>query len=57
MAVVIRFKEDGEVEMKDGGGKISPVLKFTRPEWDAFIDGVRNGEFDRFGKEEFVSDI
>jgi Domain of unknown function (DUF397) len=57
MAVVIRFKEDGEVEMKDGGGKISPVLKFTRPEWDAFIDGVRNGEFDRFGKEEVVSDI
>ena len=24
-----------------------PVLNFTPTEWDAFIGGVRNGEFDR----------
>ncbi len=25
-----------------------PVLRFTPSEWDAFLGGVRNGEFDRF---------
>jgi hypothetical protein len=25
------------------------VLEFTPDEWHAFIGGVRNGEFDRFG--------
>jgi hypothetical protein len=29
----------------DAGG---PVLRFTPREWDAFIGGVRNGEFDKF---------
>ena len=24
----------------------SPVLSFTRSEWDAFVRGVKNGEFD-----------
>jgi hypothetical protein len=27
----------------------NPVLRFTPDEWHAFIGGVRNGEFDRFG--------
>ena len=26
------------------------VLRFTPDEWHAFLGGVRNGEFDRFGK-------
>lgn len=30
-------------DSKDQGG---PVLDFTRAEWQAFLDGVRNGEFD-----------
>jgi hypothetical protein len=30
----------------DMGG---PILAFTPDEWHAFIGGVRNGEFDRFG--------
>jgi len=25
------------------------MLRFTPDEWHAFIGGVRNGEFDRFG--------
>ncbi|ANY06528.1 DUF397 domain-containing protein [Pseudonocardia sp. HH130630-07] len=24
-----------------------PVLRFTAEEWDAFVSGVRDGEFDR----------
>lgn len=26
------------------------VLRFTPDEWHAFLGGVRNGEFDRFGR-------
>ncbi len=35
----------GVRDSKDAGG---PVLRFTPGEWDAFLGGVRNGEFDRF---------
>lgn len=31
---------------RDSGG---PVLRFTPDEWQAFIGGVRLGEFDGFG--------
>ena len=24
-----------------------PILQFTRPEWEAFIGGVKDGEFDQ----------
>jgi hypothetical protein len=27
-----------------------PVLRFTPDEWSAFLGGVRNGEFDSFGR-------
>lgn len=27
-------------------GKNNPILKFTYEEWEAFIRGVKNGEFD-----------
>jgi len=27
-----------------------PVLRFTPDEWQAFLGGVRNGEFDHFGQ-------
>jgi hypothetical protein len=32
---------------RDSGG---PVLRFTSDEWHAFLGGVRNGEFDSFGR-------
>lgn len=32
---------------KNSGG---PVLRFTADEWHAFLGGVRNGEFDSFGR-------
>ena len=28
-----------------------PVLRFTPDEWDAFLGGARNGEFDSFGRQ------
>lgn len=31
-------------DTKDAGD--GPILRFTRSEFDAFLDGARNGEFD-----------
>lgn len=37
---------DGGTALRDSKlGDDSPVLKFTRSEWQAFLDGVRDGEF------------
>ncbi len=38
----------GVRDSKDAEG---PVLRFTPDEWNAFLGGVRNGEFDKFGRE------
>jgi hypothetical protein len=40
----------GQVGMRDSQDCGGPVLAFAPAEWHAFIGGVRNGEFDRFGK-------
>lgn len=37
----------GVRDSKDAEG---PFLRFTPGEWDAFLGGVRNGEFDSFSK-------
>jgi len=37
----------GVRDSKDAEG---PVLQFTPDEWNAFLGGVRNGEFDKFGR-------
>ena len=37
---------DNRVAVRDAKDKASPILLFTAPEWDAFISGVRAGEFD-----------
>lgn len=39
--------EIGVRNSRDAGGA---VLRFTPEEWQAFLGGVRNGEFDRFGR-------
>jgi len=46
--VEVAFVEDkvGVRDSKDRGG---PLLVFTTHEWAAFLDGVRNGEFDQAG--------
>lgn len=38
---------DAEIGVRDSKGAPGAVLKFTPEEWDAFIGGVRNSEFDR----------
>lgn len=35
------------IRVRDSKNPRSGVLNFTPAEWDAFIGGVRNGEFDR----------
>jgi Domain of unknown function (DUF397) len=35
------------IKVRDSKDPEGPVLDFTPAEWDAFLGGVRNGEFDR----------
>lgn len=37
---------DDLIGMRDGNDPEGPVLVFTRAEWDAFVGGVEDGEFD-----------
>ena len=45
--VEVAFTEDGEVLVRNSKDRTGPVTKFTAPEWDAFVTGTKNGEFDR----------
>jgi len=38
----------GQIGVRDSKDSDGPVLRFTSGEWDAFLGGVRNGEFDSF---------
>jgi hypothetical protein len=38
---------DDAILVRDSKRPRGGVLNFTRGEWDAFLGGVRNGEFDR----------
>lgn len=40
----------GEIGVRDSKDSEGLVLRFTSDEWHAFLGGVRNGEFDSFGK-------
>jgi hypothetical protein len=42
---------DGRVGVRHSKDVTGPILRFTPDEWHAFLGGVRNGEFDRFGTE------
>jgi hypothetical protein len=44
--VEVAFLEGG-VAVRDSKDRRGPVLRFTTDEWAAFLNGVRNGEFDR----------
>lgn len=37
---------DGKVLVRDSKDPSGPVLHFTKPEWQAFVAGVKQGEFD-----------
>jgi Domain of unknown function (DUF397) len=38
---------DDLIRIRDSKNPNGPMLQFTPAEWDAFVGGVRNGEFDR----------
>jgi Domain of unknown function (DUF397) len=38
---------DDRVPLRNSRDPNGPVLVFTAPEWDAFVAGVKLGEFDR----------
>jgi hypothetical protein len=45
--VEISRLRDGRVAVRDTKDRASgPALIFTRPEWNAFLTGAKNGEFD-----------
>ena len=39
-----------EIGVRNSRDAEGAVLRFTPDEWHAFLGGVRNGEFDRFGR-------
>jgi hypothetical protein len=41
---------DGSVGVRHSKGPNGPTILFTSDEWHAFLGGVQNGEFDRFGR-------
>jgi hypothetical protein len=41
---------DGKIGVRNSRDSEGSVLRFTLGEWDAFLGGVRNGEFDGFGR-------
>lgn len=46
----VAFLDSGEVALRDGkNGDRGPVLVFTPSEWQAFLSGAKDGEFD-FGQ-------
>jgi Domain of unknown function (DUF397) len=40
----------GTVGVRNSRDSEGAVLRFTPDEWQAFLGGVRNGEFDDFGR-------
>jgi hypothetical protein len=40
----------GAIGVRNSRDAEGPVLRFTSDEWYAFLGGVRNGEFDGFGR-------
>jgi len=41
---------EGGVGVRNSRDIAGPVLRFTPDEWQAFVGGARNGEFDAFGR-------
>jgi Domain of unknown function (DUF397) len=40
----------GTIGIRNSRDVTGPVLAFTPDEWHAFLGGVRNGDFDAFGR-------
>ncbi len=48
--VEVAILPGGRIGVRDSKDAEGPVLRFTSSEWTAFIDGVRNGEFDSISR-------
>jgi Domain of unknown function (DUF397) len=44
--VEVAFLADDQIGMRNSRHPDGPVLVFTRSEWDAFLGGATEGEFD-----------
>jgi Domain of unknown function (DUF397) len=44
--VEVTFLPDGKVAMRNSRQPDGPALIFTRAEWDAFVGGARDGDFE-----------
>lgn len=44
--VEVAALDDGQVGVRDSKHRSGPVLVFTPDEWNAFVGGVKDGEFD-----------
>lgn len=44
--VAVAALPDGSIAVRDEKVEAGPVLTFTAAEWDAFVAGVKNAEFD-----------
>ncbi|GLY95732.1 DUF397 domain-containing protein [Actinoplanes sp. NBRC 103695] len=45
--VEVAFLTEGEVAVRDSKNPAGAALRFTPAEWDAFIGGAKDGEFDK----------
>lgn len=45
--VEVCHNDDGTTSVRDSKTPGGPVTTFTGDDWDIFLKGVRNGEFDR----------
>jgi hypothetical protein len=48
--VEVSDQPGGAIGLRNSRDREGPVLRFTPDEWQAFLGGVRNGEFDDFGR-------
>ena len=48
--VEISDQPGGTIGVRNSRDREGAVLRFTSDEWQAFLGGVRNGEFDDFGR-------
>jgi hypothetical protein len=48
--VEVSDQPEGAIGVRNSRDREGPVLHFTPDEWQAFLGGVRNGEFDDFGR-------
>jgi hypothetical protein len=44
--VQVAFLDGGYVAVRDSKSSHGPALTFTPSEWEAFVSGVKSGEFD-----------